>query len=212
MSAAGPPQGAHAPTGGSAEAPAASVGAPGHWNMVRLEDVKPVPWRNGGGVTRELLVWPDPDDWRVRMSVAEVAQDGPFSRFDGVQRWFTVLAGAGVRLRLEGVIRELTDHHPPFEFDGGAATQCELIGGPTRDFNLMLRDATGRTGRVRGTQLLECGVTDLIAIYTVDRGGLAVFGDEKIEIGPQTLAWRILPAKGSLSVDSHDALWMEIKR
>ena len=59
----------------------------------------PQPWRNGGGVTRELLAWPDGGDWRVRVSVADIDADGPFSAFPGVERWFAVLEGAGVALR-----------------------------------------------------------------------------------------------------------------
>ena len=51
-------------------------------------------WRNGGGRTRELLAWPDAADWKVRVSVADVESDGPFSAFPGVQRWFAVLEGA----------------------------------------------------------------------------------------------------------------------
>ena len=28
------------------------------WNLVRLADLAPQPWKNGGGTTRELLAWP----------------------------------------------------------------------------------------------------------------------------------------------------------
>jgi environmental stress-induced protein Ves len=35
----------------------------------------------------------------LRISVAEITRDGPFSAFAGVQRWFAVLEGAGVMLR-----------------------------------------------------------------------------------------------------------------
>ncbi|MDO8252256.1 MAG: HutD family protein, partial [Rhodoferax sp.] len=73
-----------------------------NWRLVQLADAVPRPWRNGGGVTRELLAWPQADDWIWRMSVAEVAHSGPFSRFEGVQRWFAVLGGAGVRLSVGG--------------------------------------------------------------------------------------------------------------
>ncbi|MDP3170391.1 MAG: HutD family protein, partial [Polaromonas sp.] len=48
--------------------------------MIPLEDVAPTPWRNGGGVTRELIAWPTPQDWDWRISVAEIEKDGPFSR------------------------------------------------------------------------------------------------------------------------------------
>jgi environmental stress-induced protein Ves len=210
MSAAGPPQGAHTPSGGSAAASAASVGALGLWNLVRLDEVIATPWRNGGGVTRELLAWPGAADWRVRMSVAEVAQNGPFSRFDGVQRWFAVLDGAGVRLRLEGVTHELTQGSSPFEFDGGAATDCALVAGATQDCNLMLRGATGRMIRLDGLHSFGCGAGEMVAIYSGQSPALAAFGKEQVEIGQHTLAWRILESDGALRVESPDALWMEI--
>ena len=66
---------------------------------VRLADCPPQPWRNGGGVTRELLAWPQAADWRLRVSVADIERDGPFSPFPGVDRWFAVIEGDGVELR-----------------------------------------------------------------------------------------------------------------
>ena len=62
--------------------------------IVALADVPPTAWKNGGGVTRELLAWPPGDDWQVRISVAEITADGPFSSFPGVARWFSVLEAA----------------------------------------------------------------------------------------------------------------------
>ena len=111
------------------------------WHVIYLADVAPRPWKNGGGTTRELVAWPDAAHWVWRMSVAEVAQSGPFSRFDGVQRWFAVLGGAGVALTHNGHRHALTVRSPPFCFDGGAPTGCELMEGPTQDFNLMTRVA-----------------------------------------------------------------------
>lgn len=112
--------------------------------LVRTDDVPPVPWRNGGGVTRELLVWPERDDWRVRVSVAEIERDGPFSAFPGVERWFAVLKGAGVELDFGGRPVRLTRTDAPLRFDGAEAPGCRLIDGPTRDLNLMLRGLPGR--------------------------------------------------------------------
>lgn len=68
------------------------------WQLISLADVPPSPWKNGGGVTRELAVWPGAADWRWRLSVAEVASDGPFSNFEGVQRWLAVLSGTRLRV------------------------------------------------------------------------------------------------------------------
>ena len=66
--------------------------------LVDLAATAPQPWRNGGGLTRELLAWPGSGDWVLRVSVADIEADGPFSAFPGIDRWFTVLSGAGVRL------------------------------------------------------------------------------------------------------------------
>ena len=76
--------------------------ARGVWQLVRLADAAPVPWRNGGGTTRELAAFPGATRWQWRISVADVVQAGPFSKFPGVSRWFAVLDGAGVRLRIDG--------------------------------------------------------------------------------------------------------------
>ena len=65
------------------------------------EALTATPWKNGGGVTREIVCQPpgagmDAFDWRV--SIAHIASDGPFSAFAGVDRIITLLEGAGVRL------------------------------------------------------------------------------------------------------------------
>lgn len=111
--------------------------------LVRIDDAVPQQWRNGGGVTRELLAWPRHDGWRVRISVADIRSDGPFSPYPGVLRWFAVVEGAGVELTLDGVARRQARSDAPWSFDGAAAPDCRLIGGPTRDLNLMLRAAQG---------------------------------------------------------------------
>ena len=96
------------------------------WQVVRLEDTVATPWRNGGGVTRELAAWPSSTDWTWRISVAEIGQSGPFSTFDGVDRWFAVLAGSGVQLIVDQQTHHLTATQQPFFFDGAASTNCQL--------------------------------------------------------------------------------------
>ena len=70
--------------------------------LVRRADLTPRPWKNGGGVTREIAAHPpeaglDGFDWRL--SMADVASDGPFSAFPGIDRTLTVIEGAGARSR-----------------------------------------------------------------------------------------------------------------
>ena len=103
----------------------------------------PQPWRNGGGQTRELLTWPESGDWLLRISLADIEKDGPFSAFPGVTRWFTVVHGKGVVLHFGDRIETLGPGSAPLRFDGAAAPGCELIDGPTRDLNLMVRDSEG---------------------------------------------------------------------
>ena len=112
--------------------------------VVRADATPRRPWRNGGGQTRELLAWPDPANWRLRISLADIEADGPFSAFPGVQRWFTVLKGAGVELTIDGRPRRLTRNDEPLHFDGAATTTCRLLDGPTLDLNLMLNGMAGR--------------------------------------------------------------------
>ena len=111
--------------------------------LVALADTPPVPWRNGGGVTRELLAWPEGGDWRVRVSVAEIETDGPFSPFPGVERWFAVLEGGGVALTIAGVEHRCRAGDAALSFPGDAPVDCRLLRGPSRDLNLMLRGGRG---------------------------------------------------------------------
>jgi hypothetical protein len=111
--------------------------------LIHLDQIPPQPWRNGGGQTRELLAWPEAEDWRLRISLADIEQDGPFSAFPGITRWFTVVEGPGVVLRFGAREVMLGPGSDPVRFDGADAPGCSLIGGPTRDLNLMVRDGEG---------------------------------------------------------------------
>ncbi len=110
---------------------------------IRADDVTPTPWRNGGGQTRELLAWPAGPDWTIRVSVADIERDGPFSAFPGVERWFAILEGRGVLLGLTEGTRRVVVGDPPVRFNGAPPPTCALIEGPVRDFNLMVRGGTG---------------------------------------------------------------------
>jgi environmental stress-induced protein Ves len=116
--------------------------------VARIEDVAPQRWRNGGGWTRELLALPGADDWQVRVSVADIESDGPFSSFPGVRRFFSVLHGAGVELTVDGRAFRVTRDGAALQFAGEAKTSCRMLDGPTRDLNLMVRGATGAMERV----------------------------------------------------------------
>ena len=153
-------------------------------HRVALTDVAPQPWKNGGGVTRELLAWPRAGEWIVRVSVADIEANGPFSAYPGVQRWFTVLEGMGVRLEFAESAAILTPEQPPISFDGTDAPFCELLQGATRDLNLMVRGgARGALERAEpGNQL--GGAPRWRGLYTAETARLHG-GD----LRPGTLAW-----------------------
>jgi environmental stress-induced protein Ves len=186
------------------------------WHIVHVADVAPTPWKNGGGTTRELVAWPNAADWVWRLSVAEVARSGPFSTFDGVQRWFAVLAGAGVRLHLQAPggaqTHDLTATSAPLCFDGAVPTHCDLLNGPTQDFNLMLRrdKATGQVQRIKSSFQAVIDAPKIIAVCAYSAGATVQFGSEILQLSLGSLVWQALPAGALVQVDSVDALYLEI--
>jgi uncharacterized protein len=116
--------------------------------IVRLHDCPPQPWKNGLGRTREIAVHPpgaDMEHFVWRISVAEVDSAAPFSAFPGIDRAIALLDGAGFTMLLDdGRVHALTTPFTPFAFPGEAQVAVTLAGGPTRDFNLMVRRAHAR--------------------------------------------------------------------
>ena len=101
------------------------------------------PWKNGGGVTFDVASFPEGsslDTFAWRISIAEVAGDGPFSRFEGIDRSTAILAGEGFRLVFDdGRVEDLRLDAPALAYPGDVDAQCTLLGGPVRDLNVMTR-------------------------------------------------------------------------
>lgn len=181
--------------------------------IVRVDQVDAVPWRNGGGVTRELLAWPAGRDWLLRVSVAEVGASGPFSIFPGVDRWFAVLAGDGVRLETAGqsALELTTADSALHAFPGDVPTHCTLRGGATRDLNLMtrrgqarlrawpLRDSAQVSTRAVGVGIF---VAHPVVVTAEDdapsEGGAPTESGAATELAAQSLAWWLNPRRERL--------------
>ena len=119
------------------------------------------PWKNGFGSTCEIACQPpgagmDSFDWRV--SIATIAAAGPFSAFPGVDRVILLLDGAGVRLQGGGIDHRLDTPGAPFAFSGDVALGCELLGGASTDFNVMVR-----RGRVQAEVRVLTAAEDISA-------------------------------------------------
>ncbi len=182
-----------------------------NWQIIRLCDVKPTPWRNGGGTTRELLAWPQAQDWQWRASVAEISKTGAFSSFPGVQRWFAVLSGDGVRLAVDGQMHELHNMDPPLCFDGAAQTCCELLGCATQDFNLMVQgSASAHLQRVNGHSVFMVNTPKIVALYAINTPATLRFGTQKYALEPHSFGCMAVESTTELHVQASDALFMEI--
>lgn len=120
--------------------------------IVRAADYRRMPWKNGGGVTTEI--WAEPEgstlssfDWRI--SMANVATDGPFSIFPEIDRTLALLEGTAIELQITGRGTVLVDaSSQPVSFPGDVEVSGRLPDGPILDLNVMTR-------RGRATHSLE---------------------------------------------------------
>ncbi len=122
--------------------------------VLRAADRVATPWKNGGGITREIAIWPagskfDDFDWRI--SMAEVREPGPFSVFEGIDRTMAILSGQ-LELRLPDRTVALDPATEPFAFAGDVACEGTPLGGLVTDLNVMVRRgrAASRVTRLKG--------------------------------------------------------------
>ncbi len=133
--------------------------------LLRASEHRVMPWKNGGGSTTQIAVFPDGAgldtfDWRV--SMATVSTDGPFSEFPDVDRTLAVLAGAGIDLAVDGQSPvRLTPADAPLAFPGDVPTHGALIDGPIVDLNVMSRRGrvTQRVARYVSADTLSIALT-----------------------------------------------------
>lgn len=106
------------------------------WGIYRRQDMVAVPWKNGGGITREFARDRDslPPGWRI--SIADLERHGAFSHFAGYQRHFGVLGANPVVLSFRD--RQVTLATGDVTvFEGNELVECEFPDGPSRALNLM---------------------------------------------------------------------------
>jgi uncharacterized protein len=172
--------------------------------IVRFDELKAVPWKNGLGITRELAVEPpgaSMETFAWRVSIADVDTASPFSVFPDIDRTIVLLEGAGFTMRLDGEREHgLTTPLAPFAFPGEAKVDVRLAGGATRDFNLMVRRGVSRA---RLEVLQGPGVFDGVKIAYVAEGsgsadgqpiaaGDSVFDATTITLAPNSQAIAVL--------------------
>lgn len=104
--------------------------------ILNSSDYREMPWKNGGGITREIFRYPETGEWDLRISMAQVDQSGPFSQFPGMMRHLVLLTGKGMKLT-SGDFEVVMDRALlPLTFSGEFEINAELIDGSNTDFNV----------------------------------------------------------------------------
>ena len=139
-----------------------------------------MPWANGRGTSYEIASdRNEAGEWTWRLAMAPVNEDGPFSRIECVNRFLTVVDGAGMLLSVD---RKKLQCLPMqvVRFRGDAITEATLTDGPIMDINMMVRrkEAAGEMAIISEAGLLN-GANIVVAI-----GGSAQVkcGDSTIDL------------------------------
>ena len=183
--------------------------------IVRLTDIVPTPWKNGGGTTRELLAWPNTAEWIVRVSVANINASGPFSVYEGVDRWFAVLSGGDVLLATPGSTpRRLSASLETLHaFSGDAPTNCTALGDATQDFNIMLRRARGTLHQHSLQHRASLSTrAELVALFAASPVAVRAGEAATCELPMMSLAWWHNPRRAPLHLQAQPAVrgwWLE---
>lgn len=126
---------------------------PRGWQRLALDDLPRERWRNGAGWTRPIAHAEAHGELRWRVSLAEIRQAAPFSRFPGLDR--TAVLAAGGPVQLDG-----PDRHWRLDRPGDQAVfagETEIANGPpqheARIWNVMVR----RGGVPPRVQTLDLG-------------------------------------------------------
>lgn len=102
-------------------------------------------WKNGAGLTQQLVAWPlnaDSDRFDARVSVAEFHSEVPFSVFTRTDRHMTLISetgftlhGCGTEIDADSV--HLNQRWDMYEFRGEVAHTATVHGAAVRVLNVM---------------------------------------------------------------------------
>ncbi len=148
------------------------------FQIIRTQDCAASPWKNGGGITREIARARHPrgGEYLWRISLADVASDGPFSRFAGLSRILTVVEGAGIDLIYASgdMPARLLQ---PVAFSGDLPILGQLVAGSIRDVNVIYDagECRAEVQVLRQSCQLEDKLGQVLCIFALS-GGVLVAG------------------------------------
>jgi environmental stress-induced protein Ves len=159
--------------------------------LLRHDTYNRKPWNNGGGMTLDVWLWPEAasqDGFDIRLSLASIDTDGPFSSFPGIDRTITLVGGAPFVLEFGDSRAQHMEFLQPFRFDSVQTPSSRLNEGAASAFNVMTRQGkwTHRVSIVHGGDPLD---------MTVPRNGIAVlhavFGNWQVDAGERVVVDRL---------------------
>ena len=110
--------------------------------LLRHDTYDRKPWNNGGGITRDVWLWPETatqDAFDIRLSLASIDTDGPFSAFPGIDRTITLVAGSPFVLVFSGGREHRMELLQPLSFDSVQTPSSRLGKAGVSAFNVMTR-------------------------------------------------------------------------
>jgi environmental stress-induced protein Ves len=182
--------------------------------ILRAADYKRMPWKNGGGETVEIGVFPPEaglDDFAWRVSMASVAADGPFSIFPDINRTLSILSGAGMELTIEGQSAPvlLDRAAPPHAFPADVPTHARLIDGPITDLNVMTRRDRYAHGVRRLAAPLTLQPSPALRLLLCNHGQLSVAqGQDASTLDPLDCLMIEADAPGSMTVSGEGTAFL----
>ena len=105
------------------------------------------PWKNNRGIQYDIASFDstgaatmENGNWHWKLLTADITEkQTPFSLFPGILREFVVADGDGVVLNINGIENQCPCGSIT-RFKGDADTNCELMNGPVKALNLIVRE------------------------------------------------------------------------
>lgn len=168
--------------------------------LLRAADRTARPWKNGGGVTRDVAVFPEGADdkgflWRA--SVATIAAAGPFSAYPGIDRLLIPLRGELV-VKLGAAVHRLRPGSTALSFAGEDTVSAAPVGDACSILNIMTR--RGACSVRLGRWLAARPTAAELLLFAAEFTGIAVDG-HVVDLSENDALFIDRPAHMSLSLD-----------
>lgn len=117
-----------------------------HMRVLRAGDYHLKPWKNGQGVTRDILLLPAAENFDIRVSLADIPPESTFSAFPGITRHITLVTGEAMTLHFAAGQSHALKPLQPLTFDSGKTPLSRASDGLVRVLNVMTRNGKWHSG------------------------------------------------------------------